>query len=274
MSAARKKISVIHHLHSGGVIGFGIVTYRPGGTFGPIRQADFQLVVIHQGSVTISVDGQKHSVRKGQGILLNAGYEEFFQFSKSEETTHSWCRFPPDLATTSFSFSPRMLRQPANCSPWLLGLMRRGWTIPAGIDTPEGRRMMLGAVFSAMWDFCRAFSKATDKFQPIPEPLVKVQRVMERQFADPLTLDDLTRHAAISKGYLIKLAHKHWGTTPIERFWQIRLEEAARLLRETGLGIGEIAYRTGFTNPYHFSRRFQQRFGRYPRAWRSAVWDG
>jgi len=42
----------------------------------------------------------------------------------------------------------------------------------------------------------------------------------------------------------------------MEKLWLIRLEEAARLLSQTGLGVAEVAYRTGFANPFHFSRRF------------------
>ena len=273
MSPIDKKISVVHHLHACGTVGFGIVTYLPRGTFGPVRQRDFQLVVIHRGSVTVSVDGRKEVLRKGEGILLEAGYEEYFQFSAKEETTHSWCRFPADLASAPFLFSPGMFRRAAKCSPWLLEFMRKGWKIPADIERAEDRRMLLGMVLAAMWNFCRAVAGPADPGRPRPEPLLKAQRAMEARLAEPLSLKQVAALAGVSKGHLTKLAHKYWEQTPIEHLWQLRLEEAARLLRETGLGIAEIAYRTGFANPYHFSRRFRKRFGRHPRSWRNAIWE-
>jgi AraC family transcriptional regulator len=272
MSVVRKKISEIHHRRPSGPIGFGIVTYRIGGTYGPVRQTDYQLVVAHTGSFSFQADGQKRQVRKGQGILLEPGPEEFFRFSKSGETTHSWCRFPAELCAPPFIFPAGVFRRPARCSPWLLALMRRGWKLPGEIETPEGRRMMLGMVLAAMWDFCRAFSESADARGPLPAPLAQALRAMEARLAEPLSLGELASLAAVSKSRLIKLAHDHWKTTPMEKFWQLRLDEAARLLRETGLGIGEVAYRTGFANPYHFSRRFRQRFERHPRAWRNAIW--
>ncbi len=272
MSAIRKKISAVHHFRPSGPLGFGIVTYRPGGTYGPVQQADHQLVVIHSGSCVLETEGRKHPVRRGQGILLESGHEEFFQFSKSRETTHSWCRFPLELALPSFAFSSAVIHRPAACSPWLLDQMRRGWKLSHETETPAGRRMMLGMVLAAMWDFCRAFAKVNEIGRPAPPALLKAQRIMETGLAERLSLGELATRAAVSKGGLIKLAHDHWGTTPMEKLWQMRLEEAARLLRETGLGIAEVAYRTGFANPYHFSRRFRSRFGLHPRGWRNSVW--
>jgi AraC-like DNA-binding protein len=272
MSAVRKKISVVHHLHACGDVGFGIVTYRPRGTYGPVRQLDFQLVVIHRGSAVVTIDGRKQTLRRGQGILLRAGVGVLFQFSRKEETTHSWCRFPPELAAAPFLFPPAAFFRPADGGPWLLDFMRHGWKLPTDIAGLEGRRRMLGLVLAAMWDFCHAFARSTGPGRPPPEPLRQAQRVMETHLAEALSLDEIAARAGVSKGYLTRLAHDHWRTTPIEHFWQLRLDESARLLGETGLGIAEIAYRTGFANPYHFSRRFRARFGRPPRAWRSALW--
>jgi transcriptional regulator GlxA family with amidase domain len=60
--------------------------------------------------------------------------------------------------------------------------------------------------------------------------------------------------------------------TPMEKVWLLRLQEAARLLGQTGLGIAEVAYLTGFANPYHFSRRFKAHFGMQPSLWRQTKW--
>jgi AraC family transcriptional regulator len=274
MSSSREKISGVHHLHTSGEIGFGIVTYRPRGTCGPVQQGDWQLVVIHRGLMVRTSEGRKQTVEEGQGILLEPGHEEYLEFSRRQETVHSWCRFPRGLAPAPFSFPSGVCGKPAACSPWLLDFMRRGWKLSTEIETREGRHRMFGLVLAAMWDFCGAFSKSSKVLRPLPASLLKAQAAMESRLAESFSLSELAAWAAVSKGYLIKLAHEYWHTTPIEHLWQLRLEEAARLLRETGLGIAEVAYRTGFANPYHFSRRFRQRFGRHPRAWRSAIWGG
>jgi AraC family transcriptional activator of pobA len=45
--------------------------------------------------------------------------------------------------------------------------------------------------------------------------------------------------------------------------------EAARLLRFTGLTVGEVAHRTGFDDQLYFSRAFKRRLGEPPVAYRA-----
>jgi len=253
-------------------MGFGSVIYRPRGKFGPRRQEFYQLVVIHRGDLRVTVAGREHDVAAGAGILLEPGHEEFFRFSEGRETTQTWAQIVPELVPEEMAFPAEALGRPGRCDSWLLEYMRTGWKIPADAESPASRKMLTAAVLAALWGFCRAFTPARPATRPWPESLLKVWRHMNEHLAEPLTLDDLTKISAVSKGHLVKLANEHWQTTPIERLWQERLDAAARLLRETGLGIAEVAYRTGFASQFHFSRRFRQRFGRHPRAWRELVW--
>lgn len=50
---------------------------------------------------------------------------------------------------------------------------------------------------------------------------------------------------------------------------ELRLGEAARLLRETKANISEIGYAVGFQNPSHFGRAFRERFGKSPSEYRT-----
>lgn len=56
--------------------------------------------------------------------------------------------------------------------------------------------------------------------------------------------------------------------------WLRRLDAAARRLADPGLHhlpIGTLAYGCGFTSPAHFTRRFKDRYGLTPRAYREAA---
>lgn len=233
---------------------------------------DYQLVVIHRGDLTLSIDGVEHYVAAGQGILLRPHGEENFRFAAREETTHSWCQIPRDMVPPRMEFPEEMFARPGDCDPWLLGFMKDGWKMPGDSSTVAGRQMIVGAVLTAIWAFCRTRTEVAPTVRPWPEPLLKARKLMEARLADPLTLEDLAQAAGVSIGHLIKLANEHWAMTPMERLWRVRVENGARLLKETGLSIGEIAYRMGFSNPFHFSRRFRQRYGQHPRAWRQGVW--
>lgn len=64
------------------------------------------------------------------------------------------------------------------------------------------------------------------------------------------------------------------GTTFSQELYACRLQRAQRLLcdrRFDGLAIAEIAWNCGFSEPSHFTRRFRERFGSPPSAYRQHV---
>ena len=57
------------------------------------------------------------------------------------------------------------------------------------------------------------------------------------------------------------------GVTPVEYIRNIRMEKAARLLREGKFSISEVMYMVGFTKSGYFSKCFQEAFGMMPSAY-------
>jgi AraC-like DNA-binding protein len=67
------------------------------------------------------------------------------------------------------------------------------------------------------------------------------------------------------------------GTTFTHELYECRLQRAQRLLgdkRFAGHGIAEIAWNCGFSEPSHFTRRFRERFGAAPTAYRQQSGGG
>jgi AraC-like DNA-binding protein len=61
------------------------------------------------------------------------------------------------------------------------------------------------------------------------------------------------------------------GSTFVEQLTRLRLERACAILsdvRVSGLSVGEVAARCGFTDPSHFARRFRRQFGQTPLEYR------
>jgi AraC-like DNA-binding protein len=67
---------------------------------------------------------------------------------------------------------------------------------------------------------------------------------------------------------------QHNGTTLSDCIWDMRLECARNLLatqNNQSESIGVIAYRSGFSDVAHFSRRFKQRYGLSPSQYRASL---
>jgi len=85
----------------------------------------------------------------------------------------------------------------------------------------------------------------------------------------PLTIADVAGAAGLSRSRLHAVVQEHLGCSPMAHLKELRLAAAARELLTSTATIADIADRSGFANPFHFSREFTRRYGMPPRLYRS-----
>lgn len=101
----------------------------------------------------------------------------------------------------------------------------------------------------------------------------KVGRVLSLLHAlpeRPWTVEELAKEAAISRAALAKRFVELVGQSPIQYLAGWRMHMARHLLRESTLGIGEIAGRVGYDSEAAFNRAFHRIVGSPPATWRQA----
>jgi transcriptional regulator GlxA family with amidase domain len=97
------------------------------------------------------------------------------------------------------------------------------------------------------------------------DPLLKALAEMEAAVEAPRSREALARTAGISVRQLERLFRDQLGATIGETYLRIRLEQAERMLRTTGLSVTAVAVACGFSSASHFSRVFRQAYGEAPR---------
>lgn len=75
----------------------------------------------------------------------------------------------------------------------------------------------------------------------------------------------LAKEANMSEPKLRKLFRQTFGKSVFDYYQALRMQEAARLLKEQHLTVSEVGYRVGFTNLSHFARVFEQHLGLKPK---------
>jgi len=100
------------------------------------------------------------------------------------------------------------------------------------------------------------------------EGINTVKRYIDTHCHDRITLDELVRISHLNRSKLCSLFGKAYGMPPIEYVQKKRLDEAALLLRETAVEIGELADRVGFSSVSYFCRVFRKHFGMSPLEYR------
>jgi AraC-like DNA-binding protein len=101
-------------------------------------------------------------------------------------------------------------------------------------------------------------------------PLVARARVLiHNQLGDPqLSVARLASQLGCSADHLSQLFRQRAGEPLLAYINRLRVERAARLLRETSLAGKEVAWACGFAAPSYFIRVFRQHHGMTPQAWR------
>lgn len=85
--------------------------------------------------------------------------------------------------------------------------------------------------------------------------------IVENNIENPnFSVDELSIHLNISRGYLYKKMVKIIGKKPIEFIRIIRLKRSRQLLAESQMQISEIAYMLGYNSPKLFAKHFKEEF--------------
>lgn len=118
------------------------------------------------------------------------------------------------------------------------------------------------------------YSGAQQQADKVEQPEVKgndellMERIMKainKNLSDSdFNVDMLTHEVGISRAQLHRKMKEMTGISTSEFIRNIRLEQAARLLREQKINVTQVAYTVGFSNLAHFSTIFRKHFGMSP----------
>ena len=97
-----------------------------------------------------------------------------------------------------------------------------------------------------------------------------VLRRIRSSYSQPLTLEDLAAEAALEPKYFCRVFRQITGRTPINYLNYYRVECAAELLCTTQGSITDIALECGFGDVSYFSRMFRRYKGQTPGQYRRA----
>jgi len=95
-----------------------------------------------------------------------------------------------------------------------------------------------------------------------------ITNYINQHLAENITIEQLSAIAHLSSSRLYAVFQRWFHTSPMHYIKRQRVHTAANLLLSTEASITEIAERTGFTNPFHFSREFKRLMGVPPSAYR------
>ena len=103
------------------------------------------------------------------------------------------------------------------------------------------------------------FSRQIERIQSgTADSLAEVVEYLHKHFHENVGTEHLAKMAGLSVSHFERRFRLAFGSSPRQYLIRVRIENAARLLRETQQSITEIAQSCGFYDHAHFSRSFQR----------------
>lgn len=105
---------------------------------------------------------------------------------------------------------------------------------------------------------------ATTRRAAVPGALELMMTFIRHHIAEPLSVPQVSEAARCSASTAQRLFRTHTGQSMQEWIRGLRMQEAASLLRTSGMRVGEVAHLVGYADPLHFSRAFRLEYGVAP----------
>lgn len=103
--------------------------------------------------------------------------------------------------------------------------------------------------------------------QPLEKRLLNEARdILHTEFQNPPSIAVLSKRIGTNPFKLKQLFRQHFDTTPYGMLLDIRMKQAARLLKSRQIPINQVAEAVGYQHPSNFSTAFNRYFGCPPKA--------
>lgn len=233
----------------------------------------FELKYICEGNARLRTAADDHTLRVGDIVLLD--HQARFSFA-ADSAVRCACLTLPEAWLKGKLADPEancfaVLRQDASWARTLGSMVSELANLPSG-----GRHVPDGLIADQIGGLLELVFGAETPGESLHR--TRLAREILRQIAArhqdaDLTAESLARFCGISKRYLHSLLAAA-DTTFGSELVRARLSHARTLLENPAFGqatVGDIAYRCGFSDPAHFSRRFRASYGLTPSDFRAAA---
>lgn len=245
-----------------------------------------QFCVVLNGSVEFQLEKYRFFIQEGEGLWINSGVaHRSFPLGCEEAVflcvdlpintlcpaadTLLWARyFAPVIENTGLSGFALHPGEP--CHQAILQQLLRLWQLCQ--HQRYGYELRCRA---ALWEVWATLAELL----PLPETrqtgeaarLKQILSLIEQHYAQPLTLEAVAKKAGLSRSECSRYFRKATGQTLFRYLIQYRLEQSARLLRETDHSLAQIAAEVGFGSQSHYTDSFHREKGCTPLQYRLAA---
>lgn len=240
-----------------------------GFAYGSQSEQAWSLLYCDRGGASLRAGGRDLAIEPGQVLLVAPGALYTLQpLPACPDWGYHWAVFHPHerwrdwLSWPHFAGQVAHLRLPAAAAPALATAFDE---LAASLQS--GRECASELSHNLLEQLilrCRASLRPD--LQPQRDPRIQRARdFIEAHYSEDFRLEDVARAASMSASRLASLFRAQCGLSVMAYRDELRMAQAAQLLRKSSLGIAAVGAAVGYPDPAYFSRTFSRHVGMAPR---------
>ncbi|RTE08341.1 AraC family transcriptional regulator [Paenibacillus whitsoniae] len=236
----------------------------------------YSLHVIMAGKGYVELEGEVHTLQKGDAFLFFPYQKQFYYSSKDEPWDVRWVHFYGDhlrefLVAKGFLRNLWTLKRSAELEQSLLELLEEAELHQ--ILRPTQLSTLNYRILSEFMSY--AAPLAVNRGMESVERIVTLLPAMQQKACEPFVLEEWAELAGVSTYYFCKLFRKATSMTPLSFITLCRMQYAKqRLIEKENWPIKDIAQEAGYTSPSYFNQRFHEHEGMTPSEFRTLYAKG
>ncbi len=249
-------------------------------------QAAWTVVWVRQGRATFDPGINLAPLKPNDVLVVPAGNKVAFKIPPGAGLDGFALAFFPAHLPCSVAVGTRVLLQNASQGkhvPTVLPDGNRLVPLLSALERPPSPREAVGRpdwvihacpcplvsrLNSIIEELLRAVKGSQGSNGDISLRVMAILGALQQQELQSLTVDELARRCGCSRRHLARLVREQCGGSLSAIVNRVRLEKAAELLLDPNRKIVDVAPDCGFNHLGSFSKRFRERFGLTPAAWR------
>lgn len=244
-------------------------------------QADYQLLVLLTGNLSLASAGETASLAERQSLLLNPGSAEsvsgkaveLLQLSLSPAFVTDHAVRMHLLGTGAMVLFAKSIVEDVRLREWAKSL-----AVELTEERPGGQ-IVIGALAEQILvhllrnyaNIRRSHELELSRAGLVDRRIRRSVELMHAQLAAELSLKEIAAASYLSPFHFARVFKKLTGATPHAYLAGIRTTRAQQLLANPEFSIAEIGALVGYASPSHFTKAFRQVTGLTPRAFRNAL---
>lgn len=249
---------------------------------------EIELTFIVSGDILYQVNDKVYHLREGQGLFCNQNALHSGHRADSADCQYLSVTFHPRLlygyssSLMQEKYVNPILQNPALSSlllspelPWQASILSTLQQFPfLAQEHPEAPEFSQLMSLLSIWQQLFEHTKIPAESQPFrrdrdTERIRTILEFIQSHYAESISLQDIADQIHLCRSEVCRLFQRYMNQTLISYLASYRIEQSLPLLRETSLGISDIAARCGFAVPSYFTKTFREHIGCSPREYRT-----